>query len=438
MDYGPVIMKSVRDAAKAAGPWQQDAARASQKGVTDRAAAGPIGPRDATAIAETLPSFFVQNFPALDADENPASGPVHLGPVLDKGFKSWYWHLGSVAGTGVVVLLTATAIAVGVVAWTLACGYVNPAPPHEWIQVPPVYLDATQVQTLGNGVTFANEQVTGSITASETGFKLQVTSTAFQYSVVAASARGPTYEQSTGAVEVLGGTFQTGYWSIVDGVVAAGGATLNSVAGSGRAWLDYQQEGLFPLSGAQKFLVGLSTPSAGIGTPWLWAAVQLPGVQMAVRVISASAVAAISAGTPAAALVNVWTVGAAPQYGVQGTVQALAWTGGAPSSIRLVLGSNAYVLTSIASTAAPIPGVAALGGFEAPSTVTVNGAATPTGVGSIEWVTLPQRSAVARSAGMSAEYVSATSKPDAAAVTTITVAAFAAAMLIILPPALVN
>jgi hypothetical protein len=430
MDYSASFVAAVDAAGTAAGPWQQTAVGAARSGIGERVAAGPIGPRDATAIAGTLPSFYIQNFPALSPGQNPPSAPVNLAPILSTGFKSWYWHLGSVVGTGVVVLLTATLVAPNVPAWTLAVGYVATTT-DEWVALPAQYFDASQVQVVPSGVQFQNGAASGSIIAAATGFRIAVTMPEFSYSLACSSARGPTYEQSTGPIETLGGIGQTGYWSIVDGDVMDG--ALNGVSGiaSGRGWLDYQQEGLLPLSAADKFLVGLTTPPPGLGTPWLWAAMQLPDVQMALRVITAEGVAALARGAATDGLVNVWRVGQSPRYSVPATVQVIAWTGGAPSEVHVGVDGVLYVLKSISKTAAPLPGIAAVGSYEAPATVTSGGV---TGVGSIEWVTQPSRGAVAQSAGMSPAYVAGTSVPDSGAVSTITVAAIVFVFLVVFLP----
>ena len=442
MDYGPALVQAVHESAKTAGPWQASAAASTEVAVRARAAAGWINAEDATAIVLTMPPFFAQGLAPLTNVVTATPPLTNLAPVLSEGIKSWYWHLGSFANTGVVVLFTATMVSTSrsIAAWCLSVGAID-GTSGVWVPQPPIYYAPSEVQIInGNGragVVFANARAAGTVIIDATTGKtfsvaVVVHDTGFVYESTANSLRGPTFEQSSGSVETVAGIVQTGYWSIVDGVLASATlrvstATAPIAATTGWSWLDYQQLGQTEIPGGLRFLQALGTPSTQVGYQWLWAAIQTPARQLAFRFVTPEAVAVLSSGGCAAqGNVNIWDVGKPPRYGVPATAVVVArYPGtGVPSRVMLAVSGgdgdgDVYELTSLSTTPASLPGL--LPGWESPSTVAVNGVASPASRGTIEWTMPTDRAPVALKAGMTGTYLSNTSSPDAAAVATLVV-----------------
>jgi hypothetical protein len=476
MDYRPALLDAVATAVAAGSIWNASAIAEAASAVRARAAAGPIYAGDAIAIVNALPGFWFEAQPqlAVTATATTAATPGPqgnaLGPLTAEGKTSWYWCAtqftvprppaaldipkgatgpGEVTmPIGALIMMQQVTInaARNISAWQLFMSATDPLT-GGWVTVPTRFFDNSQVQVVPNGVLFASPRAEGVINLAQGGstFSVEVVDhvTGFQFVVLASSERGPTYQQSTGNIDTIGRVAQTGYWSIVDGVItspeAAGGLTgsiggLTGPAGGltgptssatstsrpaaasppgamlcvragaptflyrpgqatgsaaryypGWCWLDYQQEGLLPIKGIVKFL-GAVTPAPSPVFPWMWVAIQLDGVQYALRFLGASAVQALVAGKTVSGKANVWVPNADAQYAVPATATVLASYPGTsiPRVVKVTIDASAtspsqtLVLDSYVRTA---PQFTPTSGYESPSEVIGH----PSGRAVVEW-----------------------------------------------------
>jgi hypothetical protein len=409
MDYGPIIQDAIQKAAQQFEEpdrfWKLHAAsvKRAEAFVSDIRKKGPIGPQQAIAINDVLPTWFQASKPpvtyysatatesggasrgASSANATVSASYAQYGPGaaqlplnVRQGLTAWYWCCLQLAGSSaapssaVFIVLFQTLIhgSTGASAWSLVVGFVDPAS-QKWISIPTLYLSDDQVKVTATGVVFnVPAVVQGQLSIGAAGFAVSVgyaqASVGSGFSVQAAvtSVRGPTYEQPAANMSIEGGIVQNAYWSIVDGSIMPSSCTLAPFGAAsflysynaGWGWLDNEQIGMQHLPSTDRFLAALApTPALDIkGTKWLWTAIQATQFQMDASVVGAANIAKLvkEAGTPGGFVAgsgNVWVPGVAkPYYNVpcQIRIDAMYANTTVPSAITVSMPT----LSSISST----------------------------------------------------------------------------------------
>jgi hypothetical protein len=426
-----------------------DAAASALRKYVSAKGAGVLTPEEAIAIYTQLPSFFLLTQPALRIMKSPGmAGPSDLSMQTRQGFTSWYWVLANftdattkhTVGFVLIVLQLSLDASLGRSLWQVIGGATTNTAAGTWVNFPVVTLHDADVRvtrdSTGAGeVAFRSAKVSGALQVSRAGFTATVAYApqlgGLNATVNASSKRGPTYQQPDSNATVAPGGVQSAYWSIVDGVVIAGGASgAGSVPGAGgsgtyrpqtsidygtlvprsasgigipstasagpeygAAWLDYQQLGMAkPIPFITTFLSSLK-PKSG-SAQWLWSAIQTPDAQFAFAISDPTVRSAfLKHKTVTVHTLNIWQDGQLPRYNRPAQVKLLAQYRGTdvPHAIQVWVPELAVMITveSYVNAATPATIMSdVIRAYESPSRVTLARRANGTmiaGFGVIEW-----------------------------------------------------
>lgn len=442
-DYSSSLLSALESAKANATVFERQNAQKTLDDVASMTKAGAINGKTVSALMGVLPLFVSANTKPLR--EYGGTGPTataQLVPQVDQGLHSWYWSCTQFFAPNTAVFVVLSQITVDP-ATNLSVWFINGTATTPgtgvWVQTPVVFLEPGDVviDAATGTTTVTNPQVNAVFKVSLTGCTVSATWTATGFSVTftCTTARGPVYEQARTS-DLRIGPVQSGYWSIVDGVVTNSAANSftpgNGMAvttySSGVSWLDYQQFGIKGLSKVERYFSALTPSFPHTFTSWMFLTIQDGTTQISCSVLKEGQLRELRQGkTVHTTTASVWsgTPNTVGQHNLPVSVQVLATVPGGknlgqvPVSVLVTCQGKTYKLVSYSTTLPVLIASTSVTICESPCIV--NNSSTARGV--IEWfVQNTDEDAIVRSIGLPTAYVKHVTAPSQQAILAIVMA----------------
>lgn len=344
-----MLAESTAAAQNAAIPWSAGRPHQTQT-LVNALAKNDMTAVEFQAARALLPIAFYFTLPPLVADAGEWA-PASLAPDVDRGFNGWVWVPVQLFGAspdarsyGLIALFYSPVTPRPVTQWTVVLG--TQTPTQQWrttardvdMALTHSTSDGKETMTLAwegdNHVTLVRDAASGATAAD-----VDAAQDGMRVTARAKSQRGPTFQFARHSLQPLGPLFTT-YWSVVDGVVAPGAATIDGVSAEtgGTLWYDSQQLGLQPLPPLLRMLGSLAPYEA---PKWLWFSAMLPSTSLSV-LVGGNSVAPALRGVAVSATATLWRRDMAHQvFGVPVRVRVEAFFTnfpGVPHQVSLAFG----------------------------------------------------------------------------------------------------